>query len=118
MASLRDTISKREEEIERLQLLKDPKSANPDRRSSSMLRYGSPSWNQKLVGAKCAGHSEKVPSDPNNSFESYSDGSKLVGDSEEYEERTSNASEAEIDGTAEDSTHPSEETEQPDNVER
>ncbi|OWM65143.1 kinesin-like protein KIN-14P [Punica granatum] len=71
VVSLRDTITKREEEIERLQLLKDHKNVNHE-----------------------------------NSGMDLSSESNFAEDTEDYEERTSNASdslEAEIDGTAEDS---------------
>lgn len=45
MASLKDTIAKRDEEIERLQLLKDLKNVYPavngEKHSPSSIRYGS-----------------------------------------------------------------------------
>ena len=47
MASLKDTIAKKDEEIERLQLLKDLKngytSINGEQRGTDSLRYGSSS---------------------------------------------------------------------------
>ncbi|KAK4752554.1 hypothetical protein SAY87_021352 [Trapa incisa] len=82
VASLKETASKREEEIERLKLLGNLKSVNHD-------RYGS-------------------------SLSLSSDGSNLVGGSEDYEGRTSSASEAEDEGLADVSV----ETEHTDSIER
>lgn len=121
VVSLRDTITKREEEIERLQLLKDLKNVNLDKRGLDTSRLGSPSRNQKPLDGAGSGQSEKASHEHGNSPEiTYNDESKLIGDSEEdCEERTSNASdsmEAETEGVEEDPVDQSEGSEQPDNL--
>ena len=68
VASLKDTIAKKDEEIERLQLLKDLKNvyagANNDANS---LRYGTPQRSMKLSGEEGSGLIEKAASDEDNS---------------------------------------------------
>ena len=79
MASLKETIAKKHEEIERLQLLKDLKngytSINGEQRGTGSLRYGSSSillvvllMKSKLSGGKGLGigHTEKAASDHDN----------------------------------------------------
>ncbi|KAA8542705.1 hypothetical protein F0562_023796 [Nyssa sinensis] len=78
VASLKDTITKKDEEIERLQLLKDLKNVyqgvNGEKRGTSSLRYGSsspsksslggtPQRSLKLTGGKGLGIIEKAASD-------------------------------------------------------
>lgn len=88
VASLKNTIAKKDEEIERLQLLKDLKNVYPatdgERRGSgSLLRYGSPSSSresvigspqksQKPSSSEGLGLIEKAASEHDNSSE-YSD---------------------------------------------
>uniref|UniRef100_F6GTL1 Kinesin-like protein n=1 Tax=Vitis vinifera TaxID=29760 RepID=F6GTL1_VITVI len=87
VASLKDTIAKKDEEIERLQLLKDLKNVHPglncERSVTGSFKYGSspPSRNfvggtaqlsQKLPGGKGLGPAERAASDQDNSSE-YSD---------------------------------------------
>ncbi|KAJ7975123.1 Kinesin-like protein [Quillaja saponaria] len=54
VASLKDTVSKKDEEIEWLQLLKDLKNMNPgvnfEKRGTGSLRHGSPSPQKDSVG--------------------------------------------------------------------
>ncbi|KAK9278353.1 hypothetical protein L1049_027918 [Liquidambar formosana] len=84
VASLKDTIAKKDEEIQRLQLLKDLKivypSVNGEKRSTGSLRYGSsspkknsiggtPQRSQKLSGGKGLGLNEKAASDQDNCSE-------------------------------------------------
>ncbi|XP_035541871.1 kinesin-like protein KIN-14K isoform X2 [Juglans regia] len=81
VASLKDTIGKKDEEIERLQLLKDLKSVYPgvngEKHGTVSLRHGSSSpgreslggtllRNQKSVGGKGLGLAEKAASDHEN----------------------------------------------------
>ncbi|KAA8541222.1 hypothetical protein F0562_025171 [Nyssa sinensis] len=81
VASLKDTIAKKDEEIERLQLLKDLKNVYPgvngEKRGTSSLRYGSPSPSKKSIGrtpqrssklsaGKGSGVIEKAASDQDN----------------------------------------------------
>lgn len=56
VASLKNTIAKKDEEIERLQLLKDLKNVYPGtdgerRASSSLLKHGSPSSSRESIGS-------------------------------------------------------------------
>lgn len=121
MVSLRDTITKREEEIERLQLLRDLKNVNPEKCGLETSRLGSPSRNQKPLDGTGTGQSEKASSEPDDSPESHNDESKLVGDSDNYEEKTSDASESiegEMNNIEDDSADQSDDTEQPDSLER
>lgn len=84
VALLKNTIAKKDEEIERLQLLKDLKNVYPEvdgeKRGTGSLRYGSPSPSRDLVGGtpersrkpsegKGFGLTEKAASDPDNSSE-------------------------------------------------
>ncbi|KAK3039442.1 hypothetical protein RJ639_029241, partial [Escallonia herrerae] len=81
VVSLKDTIAKKDEEIERLQLLKDLKNVyqgvNGEKRGAALVRYGSsspsrnslggtPQRNMKLPGGKGSGLIEKASSDPDN----------------------------------------------------
>lgn len=80
VASLKDTISKKDEEIERLQLLKDLKNvypgANGDKRGSGSLRYESSSpsrnclcgssENPKILRGKGLGLIDEAASDQDN----------------------------------------------------
>lgn len=121
VVSLRDTIAKREEEIERLQLLKDLKNVNPEKRGSEMSSLGSPSRNQKPLDGTGTGLGEKASSEPDDTPESHNDESKLMGDSDYYEERTSDASESmegEINNMEDESVDQSDDMEQPDSLER
>ncbi|KAK1414934.1 hypothetical protein QVD17_30699 [Tagetes erecta] len=52
VASLKGTITKKEEEIERLQVIKDKKNAHPPSVGQRSLRQGSSSQNSKLGGNK------------------------------------------------------------------
>lgn len=66
MASLKDTIAKKDEEIERLQLLKDLKNAYPnvnsEKSGANSLRYGSLSSSKDSVsGTGTAQRSSKPP---------------------------------------------------------
>lgn len=84
MASLKDTIAKKDEEIERLQLLKDFKNVYPgvngEKRGTASLRYGSsspskesvggiPQRSQKPSGGKGLGLPEKAASEHENCSE-------------------------------------------------
>ncbi|KAK2988431.1 hypothetical protein RJ640_023978, partial [Escallonia rubra] len=81
VVSLKDTIAKKDEEIERLQLLKDLKNVyqgvNGEKRGAALVRYGSsspsrnsiggtPQRNLKSPGGKGSGLIEKAASDPDN----------------------------------------------------
>ncbi|GMH03949.1 hypothetical protein Nepgr_005788 [Nepenthes gracilis] len=80
--SLKDVIAKKDEEIERLLLLKDPRSVHPAvKRSISSLRYGSlstyrnsigdtPPRSPKLSSGKRSGLFQKAASDQDNCSES------------------------------------------------
>ncbi|KAF6175129.1 hypothetical protein GIB67_022810, partial [Kingdonia uniflora] len=87
VASLKDTIAKRDEEIERLQTLKDFRTGSPsingEKRGISSFRQGSaspkrhslggvPQQGRRLSVGKGSGLSEKAVSDPDNCSE-YSD---------------------------------------------
>ncbi|KAF8413172.1 hypothetical protein HHK36_001148 [Tetracentron sinense] len=87
VASLKDTIAKKDGEIERLQLLKDLRTVSPnvngEKRGTSSLRYGSsspsrhsiggvPQRSRRLSGGKGSGLIEKAASDQDNCSE-YSD---------------------------------------------
>lgn len=88
MASLKDTIAKKDEEIERLQLLKDFKNVYPgvngEKRGTVSLRYGSsspskesvggiPQRSQKPSGGKGLGLPEKVGSSDHENCSEHSD---------------------------------------------
>ncbi|KAK3011896.1 hypothetical protein RJ639_011416, partial [Escallonia herrerae] len=81
VVSLKDTIAKKDEEIERLQILKDLKNVyqgvNGEKRGAALVRYGSsspsrnsiggtPQRNMKSPGGKGSGLIEKGASDPDN----------------------------------------------------
>ncbi|CAK9147719.1 unnamed protein product [Ilex paraguariensis] len=81
VAFLKDTIAKKDEEIERLQLVKDLKNVyqgvNDEKRGTNSLRYGSsspskssiggtPQRSLKLSGGKGSGMVEKTASDQDN----------------------------------------------------
>ncbi|KAK4782474.1 hypothetical protein SAY86_016576 [Trapa natans] len=122
VVSLRDTITKREEEIERLQLLKDLKNANPDKHTSDTMLL-SPSHNQKLPDMTGSGQSEKASSpEPKNSPGPFNNEPMLIVDPDDCKERTSNTAEsmeAETEGMEEDYIDQSEGSEQqPDNLDR
>ncbi|KAF5193130.1 Kinesin-like protein [Thalictrum thalictroides] len=87
VASLKDTIAKKDEEIERLQLLKDLRNVYPgingEKRNTSSLRHGSSSPSKhsvggtsqrgrRLSGGKGSGLTDRTPSDQDNCSE-YSD---------------------------------------------
>lgn len=84
VASLKDTIAKKDDEIERLQLLKDMKNIYPsfssEKQGLGSLRYGKTSeasndsvgdttQSQKLAGGKNLGLNEKAASNQDNSSE-------------------------------------------------
>ncbi|KAK4750487.1 hypothetical protein SAY87_003969 [Trapa incisa] len=122
VVSLRDTITKREEEIERLQLLKDLKNANPDKHTSDTMLL-SPSHNQKLPDMTGSGQSEKASSpEPKNSPGPFNNEPMLIVDPDDCKERTSNTAEsmeAETEGMEEDYIDQSEGSEQqPNNSDR
>ncbi|GAB4839599.1 hypothetical protein Ancab_029122 [Ancistrocladus abbreviatus] len=88
VASLKDVIAKKDEEIERLQVLKDPRSP-PVKRTTSSLRYGSlssstnsigssPQRSPALSGGKCSGLLQKAGSDQDNCTE-YNDKNSDAG---------------------------------------
>ena len=95
VASLKDTIAKKDEEIERLQLLKDLKSVYPgvngEKRGTVSLRYRSSSpsresvsettqRSQKPLGGKGLGHAEKAASDHESDFHSEADSQQSMDD--------------------------------------
>jgi kinesin family protein C2/C3 len=95
VASLKDTIAKKDEEIERLQLLKDLKSVYPgingEKRGTVSLRYRSSSpsresvsrttqRSQRPLGVKGLGHAEKAASDHESDFHSEADSQQSMDD--------------------------------------
>ncbi|PSS04177.1 Kinesin-like protein [Actinidia chinensis var. chinensis] len=93
VASLKDTIAKKDEEIGRLRLLKT--DVNGERRGMSSPRYGSPSPRRHSVGAsrqsqtlsgwKSSGRTDKAVSDLDNSSE-YSDKQSEAGSQKSMED--------------------------------
>lgn len=88
VALLKNTIAKKDEEIERLQLVKDLKNVHPEvdgeKRGPCSLKYGSPSTSrnfvggtpersQKLSGGKGFGLTERAASDPEDCYSEHSD---------------------------------------------
>lgn len=106
MASLKDTIAKKDEEIERLHLLKDLKNGYPgidgEQPGTGSLRYDSSPIYRPKTPNRLLGHTEKTVSDHYNWF--HSDRQSETGSTDDEKSEITDAALSmgtETDGSAE-----------------